>query len=163
MVVELLSALLGGGTGIIGSIASEAVGFFKRRQEHEHRMEEREFELKMMDKEAAIAESQHALELEKVTTQKEWEAFSASQQPMERWSKGDHFMMPWVDVIRGLTRPTLTIATQLLLAGIYFTVARENADMSAAIIQSVIYMANTSFFWWFGQRQIQKVGRAIAR
>jgi hypothetical protein len=69
----------------------------------------------------------------------------------------------WVDVIRGLVRPTLTIYMMLVVTLIYLQImylvggiegmtTNQATGMLAGIIDSLLYITTTIVLWWFGSR-----------
>ena len=71
-------------------------------------------------------------------------------------------LLGMVDVLRGLVRPCLTTYMAIVVTFILFeantllgdaSVSTEQAvNLAGDIWQTVIYLATTIFFWWFGQR-----------
>lgn len=155
MVEGLISLLAGGGTGLLGTIFSKAFGFFEAKQRHSHELELLGMDLKMMEVEALNAERQHALELE----QKSFEASYADAG--KRFSyKGSGGALVFVDVVRGLTRPVLTLLFLGLTGWVYFTI--EDASIRDRVVDTILYLSTVTVTWWFGTRPQKPVqtGRA---
>lgn len=145
MVEGILSLLAGGGTGLLGTVFSKVFGFLETKQRHKNELELRNLDIKMMEVEALNAERQHALELEQ-------KAFEASySDATKRWTRnGDSGALVFVDVVRGLTRPVITVLFMALAAAIYFHT--EDGDVQGRIINTSLYLWAVTVTWWFGTR-----------
>jgi hypothetical protein len=55
----------------------------------------------------------------------------------------------WVDAVRGLTRPVLTVLLWLI-AGVIFTAS--DAEGRSAITETATFAATAATLWWFGDR-----------
>ena len=145
----IASALTGGGFGLIGSLASKAIGLFEAGQKRKDKALEYEQELKLLDKQAALrtAETENELALADAET-------SASLREAS-YSHDNSMGKPhrWVvDVLR-LVRPVLTGFLLILVGGIYFTT--DDFAMKAGVVDSVLFMTASAVTWWFGDRSLQ--------
>ena len=156
----VLGVLSGGATGLIGTVISGGMKFFENKQKHAHELAVMELEMQQMDKEAEIAKDIKELDMEGKDRTAAWAALEASyKESTARMSSGDHPALVWVDVIRGLMRPAITLGLLLMIGIIYFTKASELAGpdgtpMTVFIIQTVLYVGTTAVLWWFGTRNL---------
>ena len=155
MFEALLAILTGGATGILGTIISAGTSYFERRQRNRHDLELRRADLEIIRAESESAERVTALEAESEVAQAELAALAQSHRSAAlRWSKGDSRWLLFVDVVRGLMRPVLTIASLAAVTVIYFTLAAPPAtvEVGECLVDALIYLATTCTLWWFGTR-----------
>lgn len=154
----LQTVLLGGGTGLIGTLFSFGTDWLKARQRHAQEVDMRRIDLEIADREAAGAAQVARIEAEGDVAEAEAEALTASfRQEMTRFARaGEGGAMLFVDVVRGLLRPSLTVGFVVLTGFIYFTLTPEDAHLKTRIIETVLYLATTCTVWWFGGRQVAK-------
>jgi hypothetical protein len=132
----------GGLLGLLGTGVNFALGYFQRKQEHAQRIEslrlEGELHAAKTAGDVAVAREQGAAN-----------AFVASQQAEANIGRS----YKWVEAVRALTRPGLTLLLVLLAA-----VLRYSADDAtrAYIDQNIIVTAVAAVTWWFGQRQLDR-------
>lgn len=149
----ILGLLTGGATGLIGTALSGVMKFFTNKQEQSHELKVMEMELKHMDKEAEVALKIEEKKQEGKEAQAAWAGLEASyREAGQRWSTGDSGWIVFVDVVRGLMRPLLTLALVVLMGVIYFVHAPANPTMQEQIVATVLYLATSSVLWWFGSR-----------
>lgn len=173
------SAATGGITGLVGTLASGVLGFFKEKNEREFQLALKDKDMDMMRLEAdnavKIAEAARAT----MQSQQDGEAFVASQQlgnqsilqsgiydKASKWAINGAIL---VEAFMRTVRPTLT--AMALAAMVWVAVQSYEKLAGAAItadqaqvtwmecVQAVIYIATTSYVWWFGsrdQRQVKK-------
>ena len=172
----LVSLITGGATGILGTALSTGFKLFEKKQSQSHELELRKFELKQMEKEAVIAERITAMEMESATQQAEYAGLQASyKDAATRWTQGTE-LTPWqtwcmvfVDVVRGLMRPLITVVLVGYVGWIYRSTlsgptlpaastvyAPEIADPTSPVVSTVLYLATACVLWWFGSRQTDK-------
>ena len=60
--------------------------------------------------------------------------------------------------VRTLTRPFLTLETQLALIALMLIV-RDRPGMMEAVIETITFGASASMLWWFGERASNPRGR----
>ena len=158
----ILSIATGGATGLLGTVLSGVLGFFKQRQAHAQELELRKLDLEMMDKEAQFALAQEEVKAESAERQAEWEGLKASYaEASVRWSgglpltAGQGWCLVIVDLVRGLMRPGLTVGLVALVAVIYST-QKGGPDLEVQIVNTVLYLSTAATLWWFGSRQVEK-------
>jgi hypothetical protein len=151
----VLGLLTGGATGLIGTALSGVMKFFNMKQEQAHELKVMEMELRQMDKEAEIALSIEEKKQEGKEAEAAWRGLEASyREAGQRWSTGDSGWIVFVDVVRGLMRPLLTLLLVVLMGVIYFTLGADKPSMQDQIIATVLYLATASVLWWFGSRML---------
>ena len=160
MLDVLGSVLTGGATGLLGVGLSGVMGYFDRRQKHAQELELRRLDMELTAAEGAVAERVAAADAAAASDKAAAAALEASlRSAATRWSEaGDSGWIVMVDVVRGLTRPVLTVALVALVGAIYFTSADE-LDLRGRIVDTVLYLATASVLWWFGARQVQRTDR----
>ena len=154
MLEALLSILTGGATGLLGTALSAGIGYFERRQRYQQEMELRRLDLEITRAESESAERIAAIEAESNDNAAAMKALEASHRSATvRWSRGDSAWFVFVDVVRGLIRPVLTLGFLGLAAAIYFRLPVDpSVDVGARLIDTVLYLATTTTLWWFGTR-----------
>ena len=161
MIDGILALLTGGATGLLGTVISVGADWLQARQRHGHAMELRRLDIELHRAEAAAAERTAAIEAESAETQAEWAAMRASYaEAGRRWSRpGDGWAMIFVDLIRGLVRPALTIGSLALVGAIYFTLGDDpvaEIDIAPRIVDTALYISTTATLWWFGARGLRR-------
>lgn len=85
-------------------------------------------------------------------------------------SRFTRWTMTFVDAVRGLMRPLLTlylcILTQLIYLDLISITSVKNAisttnaqSLVDQVVSTVMYLASTAVVWWFGSRPVQKNGK----
>jgi len=161
----MIETLISGGvTGLLGSIASNVLGYFKSKQEHKQQMERDELQ-------ARIANAEHRQALEQIKTEAEYRqaelqinaerdidvaelaALKASYESDVAYA-GDNKLMLVAEFVKKLTRPVLTFLLVFVTTGIYFGSA--DPVLQDVIARSVVALTSTVVSWWFADRQIAK-------
>lgn len=139
----------GGLFGLLGTGFSFAMGYFQKKQEHRQRLEWAIEERETLKIKGQLAAAQTAGEIVVAREKGAADAFVESQKAERSIARS----YPWVDAIRGVTRPFLTFF--LILVAV---VMRYSADPAtrAYIDQNIVVTAVASVTWWFGQRQLDK-------
>lgn len=180
----LSSVLAGGATGILGVIAQRIADYKNKQLDLALEKQRGELELAKRDKDAAIMAQEWAgrtrvaeVEAGAVVDAAEAQAFAASFQHDKAtysdgvldklrgwWGQLLRFLLGFVDVIRGIVRPGLTIylcvittmmyadAQRLVGAGL---TAAQALDLVKMIVATVLYLTTTCVLWWFGTRNRQ--------
>ncbi|AYA63840.1 hypothetical protein [Alteromonas sp. RKMC-009] len=166
----LMAVVTGGATGILGS-AVQSYSNYKNKQleaEQENRRLEHDAKMVQLESQAQINISQ-----QEAAAQAEQSAFvmqTASYGHDARSYMPDTGAPAWiiaalgvVDVLRGLIRPGLTAYFAVAVSFILFEAngllsdidgitATERLATTTNIWATLLYVATTIFFWWFGQR-----------
>ncbi len=152
-VIGLVASAAGGGLfGLIGTLIGRVAGFFERRQEHAQErarwQHERQFaELQMRARAEALAGDAKLAE-----TAGAWAGLAASIQAEA--AIGDSYR--WVNAVRALTRPLLTLLLWLITALVYLG---ASAEARAGIIETTTFAATAATLWWFGDRGTRREAR----
>lgn len=141
------SGLTGGLFGLLGNLAGKVVGLFESRQsfaqkKDEWTHEERLLELQMK---AKAAESEQQLSV--TATSGSWSGLAESLKAETALGAG----YAWVDAVRALVRPALTLGLGGFLCAAFFALPAGDA-MRAEMSNSLIFAAVTALSWWFGDR-----------
>lgn len=157
------SLLSGGLLGVIGSIASNILGYFKAKQEHKQNIEIRKLDIVASAKEHGYAMDQIKAEgeyrneglridAERDLSTAEYGALESSYKSISDY-EGDNKLLIRAEFLRRITRPLLTFILVFLTSAIYFT---SPDDQQSLIGRAVIAMTATVVSWWFADRQIAK-------
>jgi hypothetical protein len=164
-----IGSILGGGiTGLVGAGLTAYTEIKKQESlfKHDENMAELDQAMTKLEIQGRlkIAETESQALQEIATSdvlQKSFEADRAQYATGRTAANSKWFI--WVDVIRGLVRPTLTIYMMLVITLIYLQVinlvggiegmsANQATGMLAGIIDSLLYITTTIVLWWFGSR-----------
>ncbi|MCR9079606.1 MAG: hypothetical protein NXH78_10945 [Hyphomonadaceae bacterium] len=139
------SAAGGGMFGVLGTALGRLAGYFERQQsiEHEERRWQHEVTLLEMQRLAAAAETEADLAL--THAEGRWDGLQASLNA-EAAIRSSY---KWVDAIRGLTRPLLTLLLWGITVVIWFSA--DLADRTN-ITETATFAATAATLWWFGDR-----------
>ncbi|MCR9270277.1 MAG: hypothetical protein NXH72_09845 [Hyphomonadaceae bacterium] len=145
-IIGVAASAAGGGLfGLFGTALGRVASYFEKRQAmaHEERRWQHETELLKLQQAARAEETEAELAL--AQTQGSWSGLDASL----RAEAAIAASYRWVDAIRALTRPVLT----LLLWGIT-TLIWFSADLAdrASITETATFAATAATLWWFGDR-----------
>lgn len=154
---EALDAgITGGIIGLIGGFAKQIMGFFERKNEREHELKTREFDLKQTQLESESAQKLAEIERQTQTEVADTKAFQASLvSDGIKYYDGSSKLLEWLDFLRGFNRILLT---WLLLIGtmiIYFTI--NDVGMKIVIVKALVMLTCTAIGWWFGERPLKKL------
>lgn len=138
--LEILTTLSSG--GIIGGLLGLGNRFLDIRQKREDRAHELALAQSFRDTQTSLAS---------------WEAFRASHDAARAESEAPSFA--WVNAIRSLTRPALTLLLVTIAACIYFT---SPPLAQADIAWQLLALAGTALGWWFGSRPAESLRRPAA-
>ena len=145
-IAGLTASAAGGGIfGLVGTALGRLAGYFETRQNQRHERERwgHEARLAEMRQAARIAETEAEREL--AETSGRWAGLKASMQAEA--AIGESY--PFVNAVRGLTRPALTLLLWLIAGGIWL-----GADPGGrtSITETATFAATAATLWWFGDR-----------
>lgn len=152
--IGLAASAAGGGIfGLFGTALGRLASYFERRQTlaHEERRWHHEVALLNLQKDLAAEEAEAERLL--AETEGRWAGLDASLAADAAIAASYR----WVDAIRGLTRPFLTLLLWLITTIIWFS-----ADLAdrANIVETATFAATAATLWWFGDRSA-KAGRKL--
>lgn len=176
--------------GAVGSAASGGLlGLFgtgiKMWADHKAEEAKRAFELAMRQADREEMQLEHDLQMKQVEAQADRDIALANQNRLTTESQiaGDVELAElnlrqasysndkatygggFVDAIRGIMRPTLTLYFAVLMALIAYQIMQitgniigtANAQyMLKEVINAIIFLATTSVTWWFGSRPVKR-------
>lgn len=149
---ELIASLLtGGATGLLGSLFSGVLSFFNQRQKNAHDLLLMDADRKTLELEISGRERVEVIKGETAEQIEQSRLLATSiRADKATYSHGDSDWLVLVDVIRGLTRPVLTAFLGVFMMVLWFST--DDAILQGKITATVLYIATTCFFWWFGTR-----------
>jgi hypothetical protein len=148
------SALSGGLFGVLGQVANRAFGVWETREKRKDTALAYTHELALIDKQMQAKDQETEHELELTAAHGSWDGLKASLESEARATESYR----WVAAVRTLTRPFLTLETQLALIALMLIV-RDRPGMMEAVIETVTFGASASLLWWFGERASNPRGR----
>ena len=160
--ISTLGAAASGGLfGVIGGLINRGIGLIEAKQRRQDRQMEMAHEEKRWSNERTLLDMQmraRSQETEQevvlADTRGSWDALQASYDAEARI--GESYR--WVNAVRGLTRPALTVLLWLM-AGYFFAFVAD-AVLRGEIIKAVLFSANAATLWWFGARDNKGKGEA---
>ena len=181
-ILSLFGSLASGGVlGLVGGLIQKFMDANARKEEIKRELEvmrlqhDHDMESKKADREYMQEEAKNAVVLAGLQTQKELDisdraAMAASYENDKRSYAGDTASnSKWfilVDVVRGLTRPVLTVSLDVALVALATfvcwmiwkrmpEVAQDPALLVATfneLIKALVFMSTTATMWWFAAR-----------
>ena len=162
------STVLGGITGLIGSLVNRGFGIWELREKRRDRQLEiahaergwgHETELHKLQMQARAAETEAELAvaeaaLQTAAVQGSWAGLNASIAAEARIADGYR----WVSATRALVRPALTVLLWLLTLALFAMAlagklpVQTAAEVVETVVQAATYGAVTALAWWFGDR-----------
>ena len=144
--IGLTASAAGGGVfGLLGTALGRVAGYFERRQHHAQErarwVHESEIMKLQMQARAQETEAERAI----AETEGSWQGLRASMQAEA--SIGSSYR--WVNAVRGLTRPALTLLLWLIAIGIFIG---ADAAGRQSITETATFAATAATLWWFGDR-----------
>ena len=148
------SALSGGLFGLAGNIVSKLFGYFEAKQVFVQKQAEwsHENELLKLQMQAKAAETEQDIQV--AENQGAWSGLTSSL--TAEGAIGATF--PFVNAVRALVRPVLTLGLTAFLAAAFFVMAPGDIDR-AYVADSLVFAAVTAIVWWFGDRAPKKSSR----
>ena len=144
--IGLAASAAGGGVfGLFGTALGRVASYFEKRQSqaHEERRWRHETELLKLQQAARAIETE--AEIAQAHTAGSWAGLEASLAAEAAIAAS----YKWVDAIRALTRPILTLLLWGITTAIWFTAA---PDGRANITETATFAATAATLWWFGDR-----------
>ncbi|MFN7054934.1 hypothetical protein [Hyphomonas sp.] len=144
--IGLAASAAGGGVfGLIGTLIGRAAGYAERRQDQaqERARWAHDAALAALHMQAAERHADGQFRLAEAAGA--WRGLAASIEA----EAGIAASYRWVDAVRGITRPALTLLLWLITCLVFL-----GADPAArsAIIETTTFAATAATLWWFGDR-----------
>lgn len=152
-IVGLAASAAGGGVfGLIGTVIGRAAGILERRQDHSQDRARWAQEAAMLDAQmrAGAAATEWQIRLSDVAGA--WRGLAASMEAEA--AIGDSYR--WVNAVRGLTRPMLTLLLWLITGLAYLG---AGAEARGTIVETATFAAKAATLWWFGDRGQRREAR----
>lgn len=145
-IAGLAASAAGGGLfGLFGTALGRIAGYFERRQSMAHERERWAHEVDLIGLQQAAAAQETEAEIMLADVDGSWRGLAASMQAEA--AIGASYR--WVDAVRGLTRPFLTLLLWLIAGAIWFGADPES---QIAIVETATFAATAATLWWFGDR-----------
>jgi len=143
------SAAGGGVFGLIGTALGRVAGFFETRQTQAHERARWNHETALIELQQAARAAETEAELALAETAGSWAGLEASMQAEAAIGAS----YAWVNAVRALTRPVLTLLLWLIAAGIWLG---AGTGERIAITETATFAATAATLWWFGDRSPRK-------
>lgn len=153
--MDFFSVVLGPIFGLVGTLGGRALDIKAKKQDYEHEMKKFEHEVNMRAQEriAKQEENEQAMELNSALTESDIAKtiVTGSYDGLKASLEADASYKPsqWVENIRTLIRPGLTVGLGLVTAALAWTMT---ADVQATVVSSIISQFMLASTWWFGDR-----------
>jgi len=164
-IAEALGGMLAGGaTGLLGTVAGRLIGLVERRQERLAAGDRRAFEREKWAHDLRLAETAAASEAAGRAAEAALARDAAAAETLKRSVDAEASVRasyPWVDAVRALVRPALTLLLWAVATAIYASLAygeegfladADRSDLARYLAGSVVYCATAATLWWFGDR-----------
>ena len=148
------SALGGGLFGLLGNVASKLIGLVEAKQEFAQKKEEWGHEERLLDMQTKAKAAGSEQELAVTASSGSWSGLAESLKA----ETGIGATYPWVNAVRALVRPALTLGLATFLCAAFFALTPGDIDR-AYVADSLIFAAVTAIVWWFGDRAPKKASR----
>ena len=145
------SALGGGLFGLVGNVASKVIGIFEAKQQFAQKKEEWGHEERLLDMQTKAKVQETEQELAVTAASGSWSGLGESLKA--ETSIGATY--PWVNAVRALVRPALTLGLASFLCAAFFAMPAGDIDR-AYVADSLVFAAVTAIVWWFGDRAPKK-------
>lgn len=148
------SAMTGGLFGLLGNITTKAFGYVEAKQAFTEKTAQwaHETDLLKLQMQAKTQESEQ--EVQVAQSQGSWSGLAASVTAEGALPAS----YAWVNAVRALVRPALTLGLASFLAAAFFAMTPGDIDR-AYVADSLVFAAVTSIVWWFGDRAPRRAQR----
>jgi hypothetical protein len=144
--IGLAASAAGGGVfGLIGTVIGRIAGLFERRQENAQEQARWKHEAALMELQMKARAPELAGQESLAHTAGAWQGLAASVAADA--AIGDSYR--WVNAVRALTRPLLTLLLWLITLLVWSGAA---AEQKAGIVETATFAATAATLWWFGDR-----------
>jgi hypothetical protein len=134
-IIGLAASAAGGGVfGLVGTVIGRIAGVVERRQDNAQERARWQHEAALMTLQVQAREAELA-----------WQGLAASM--AAEAAIGDSYK--WLNAVRALTRPLLTLLLWLITILVYFG---ASAEAKASIVETATFAATAATLWWFGDR-----------
>ncbi len=145
-IIGLAASAAGGGVfGLLGTVIGRIAGLIERRQENTQEQARWKHEAALVELQMKARASELAGQEDLAQTAGAWQGLASSM--AAEAAIGDSYR--WVNAVRALTRPLLTLLLWIITGLVYLGAA---ADARAGIIETTTFAATAATLWWFGDR-----------
>lgn len=152
-----LTSLLGGGAlGVAGAVASGVLDYFKTKEANKQEIAVLQARAALAKETANSATMLEAMKLISTSYENDAATYSAEK-------------LSWVDMVRGVLRPTVTLYLVAIATGLaVWSIRRQGipvevqAETAKYAVYTCLDLAGMCVSWYFGSRQIDKISRAVA-
>lgn len=157
----LLNAAAGGGMfGLLGNLANRGFAIWETREKRKdtqlsYQQEEKRWanEQQLLRIQMEQQQEAHEQELETTAVAGSWQGLTESIKAEN--SIGSSYK--WVNAVRSLVRPFLTLESQIAAGVIYIAASGPaKATIQQAAAETILFIATASALWWFGERAEHK-------
>ena len=148
------SALGGGLFGLVGNIGTKVIGLFEAKQLFAQKKEEWGHEERLLDMQTKAKAAETEQELAVTAASGSWGGLTESLKA----ETAIGVTYPWVNAVRALVRPALTLGLASFLCAAFFAMTPGDIDR-AYVADSLVFAAVTAIVWWFGDRAPKKGAR----
>jgi len=158
------NALSGGLLGLVGTGIHAFLAYKDTQEKNRHELAMRKMDIEEISQEAALRLKQTETEIagqQAITETKADADIRAASYSADKATYG----ITWVDALRGVMRPLITLYTLGLMTWIGMLLYQATggeipnaADLWSKIVGAIILMATTCVTWWFGSRRIRTGG-----
>ena len=168
-VIQLISSIFGGGvTGLLGAVVTKITEYKTAKLKADHEIEMRKADAAIMAQEWAARTQMAQVEASAKVDAADAQSFADSYrlEPQmysdpKKATSAQEWLFVFLDFMRGIVRPALTIYLCALTTAIYLqahALLGTGMDKTQAvvlvshIIDTVLYLTVTVVCWWFGVR-----------
>lgn len=145
-IIGLAASAAGGGIfGLIGTVIGRVAGLVERRQDNQQERARWAHEKDIAELQMRARAEAFAAEAQLVDAAGSWAGLTASMQAEA--AIGASYR--WVEAVRALTRPLLTLLLWIITGLVFLGAA---AEARAAIVETTTFAATAATLWWFGDR-----------
>jgi len=157
------SAMTGGIFGMIGALLSGVAKYFQAKQEQDFKRQDQEHEKNLI--ELNMKALAHETENELAIASQKGSYLGLGKSLQAESSIGKSYR--WVNAIRSLFRPLLTVSLLAISFLIFKDVMdamdgegslsfdrKEARELLSYIVYSIIFSTSTAIVWWFGERSL---------
>ncbi|MEO1322174.1 MAG: hypothetical protein AAFV59_04115 [Pseudomonadota bacterium] len=145
-VIGIAASAAGGGLfGLVGTTLGRIANYFESRQSIAHEERRWQHEAQLQTDQHRAAQQSAAAQLVQTRAEGRWAGLQSSLDADAAITNS----YKWVDAVRALTRPCLTILLWLIATIIWFSATVEDRAM---ITETATFAATAATLWWFGDR-----------
>lgn len=145
-IIGLAASAAGGGVfGLVGTVIGRIAGVVERRQDNAQERARWQHEAALMTLQVQAREAELAGQERLSHTAGAGQGLAASM--AAEAAIGDSYK--WLNAVRALTRPLLTLLLWLITILVYFG---ASAEAKASIVETATFAATAATLWWFGDR-----------